>query len=635
MPTILLPLLLPFAFGLVALLARPTSRGWAATLGVVGTLATVAAALPLVGAEQALAAPWLDFAGLNVDFDLRVDAFASWAVALAALLGLGCTLYSIGSFRRDGGAPGRYYAYVLLAVGGAIGVLLSANLLLLVVFWDVVTLMLFLLVVSGRTEAGPGAAKAFALLALGDMALLIGALLLGMAHLDAGHAGPLSVATLVAHPLDASSSVGVAAYILLLVAAMAKAGAIPLHSWIPTMSTSTHAAVMAFLPGSLDKVLGIYLVVMISLRWFVPSPALRMVVMLVGVVTMLGAVFMAMLQHDLRRLLSFHAVSQVGYMLLGIGTGTVLGVVGGVFHLVNNAVYKACLFLGAGEVERETGTMELGRLGGLVKTFPITFGCMFVAALAISGIPPLNGFASKWLVYQSCLDAGLPIFLVAALLASALTLASFVKVLHSVFWGPRPAHLDGVREEPNLGVRLPLVTLAVLCVALGVFAAWPVEHVFTPLVATAEAPVVGTNLQGATATWGEGAAAQSATAAYAPLGAASLLFLGSLVALFVGYLGNLRFRRIRSVFVGGEPIDRNRNRFPGTEFYRTVQQMPGLGRALRVGDRGDLDPYRAGARIGAPAVRALRRLHTGFITDYLVWCLFGLVVLFILLMVGR
>ncbi len=650
MPTILLPLAIPAALGLLALLLSPRRHAVSATLGVVGMAATVVTSLTLIGTSEALRVPLFDLAGLNVDIDLHVGPFASWGVAFVALLGLGATLYSIGAFRHQGGAPGRYYAYVLLAEAGGIGVLLSANLILMVVCWELVTLMLFLLVVSGRDDAGPGAAKAFAILALGDTALLVGVLFVGMAHVDAGHANPLSMATLVAHPMGADSALAVAAYLLLLLAAMAKAGAIPLHSWIPTMSTKAHAAVMAFLPGSLDKVLGIYLVLMISLAWFVPSPAMRMAVMLVGVVTMLGAVFMAMVQHDLRRLLSFHAVSQVGYMLLGIGTGTVLGVIGGVFHLVNNAIYKACLFLGAGEVERESGTMELGRLGGLVKTFPITFGSMFVAALAISGIPPLNGFASKWLVYQSCIDAAgvpeggfvaaaMPIFLVAAVFASALTLASFVKVLHSVFWGPRPAQLDGVHEERNLGVQLPMVTLAVLCVVLGVFAIWPIEHAFEQLPgATAGAGVAvttTTGLEGATATWPSGAAAEQSTAVFAPLATASLLFFGLLVALFLGYLGNLRVRRIRSVFVGGEAIDRNLNRFPGTEFYRTVQQVPGLGKALEVGGRGDLDPYDAGARVGAPVVKALRRLHTGFITDYLVWCLLGLALLFVVLMVGR
>ena len=110
---------------------------------------------------------------------------------------------------------------------------------------------------------------------------------------------------------------------------MAKAGAMPMHSWIPSLSTTTHASVMAYLPGSLDKVLGIYLLARTSVSWFVPSPVLQAIVMTLGAVTILGGVMMALVQHDLRRLLSFHAVSQVGYMLLGIGTGTVVGAMGG------------------------------------------------------------------------------------------------------------------------------------------------------------------------------------------------------------------------------------------------------------------------------------------------------------------
>ena len=267
-------------------------------------------------------------------------------------------------------------------------------------------------------------------------------MLLGLERAAAGVASPWSLSALARDPLATTGARSAAVYLLFLLAAMAKAGAMPMHSWIPTMSTTTHASVMAYLPGSLDKVLGIYLLTRASVDWMVPSPSVRFVVMAIGAVTILGGVLMALVQHDLRRLLSFHAVSQVGYMLLGLGTGTLVGAMGGVFHMVNHALYKSCLFLGAGTVERETGTMELDRLGGLGRTMPVTFGCMLVAALSISGIPPLNGFASKWLVYQGCVAAGEPLMLVAALFGSVLTLASFVKVLHSVFWGARPARLD-------------------------------------------------------------------------------------------------------------------------------------------------------------------------------------------------
>ena len=324
---------------------------------------------------------------------------------------------------------------------------------------------------------------------------------------------------------------------------------------------------------------------------------------------------MAMLQHDLRRLLSFHAVSQVGYMLLGIGTGTVIGVMGGVFHMVNHAIYKACLFLGAGSVERETGTQELGRLGGLGRTMPVTFACMFVAALAISGIPPLNGFVSKWLVYQACVAVDQPIFLIAALFGSVLTLASFVKVLHSVFWGPRPSALDGAAEgSGGIGMPIAMVTLAALCVLLGVFAAVPLDawpsarwRVSTPRAPSrarprSTAPRATLAAVGAARVPAHGPEG-SHGAVFAPLAVTMLLLVGVLAALLVAFTGQMRARRVRGVFVGGQVLDRDVNRFPGTEFYKTIAELPGLGKALEVGERGTLDLYRVGGRSGRPPIR--------------------------------
>lgn len=644
MDSLLLPVALPGFAGLLALLVPRRLRPFRTVLGVLGALGAFiagTAVVDLAGHTAMLGS--FAFGELELDLTLRVDVFSGWAVAFVGLIGLLTVLYAVGWFRGRGGAPGRYFGWLLLAVAGANGVLLADGLLLLVVSWETVTLMLFLLVILGREEGREGAAKAFTMLGLGDLALIVGVILIGVANLEAGYANAWSLETLRAHPLGGTAALSVVAYLLFFVAAAVKAGAMPFHSWIPTLATGTHASVMALLPGSLDKVLGIFLLVRISLEWFAPSPALRMVVMIVGAVTILGAVFMAMLQHDLRRLLSFHAVSQVGYMLLGIGTGTIIGVLGGVFHMVNNAIYKACLFFGAGSVERETGTMDLGRLGGLAKTMPVTFASMFVAALAISGIPPMNGFVSKWLVYQACVAVDQPIFLIVALFGSVLTLASFVKVLHSVFWGPRPSALDGAKEgSGGIGMPIAMATLAVLCILLGVFAAVPLDAFIGPVAGLeATGPLTGSAaLEGAAETLalvGEADPPPSsfATAMFAPLGITLLLVIGVLVGLLVAFTGQMRARRVRDVFVGGQVFDRDRNRFPGTEFYRTVSELPGLGKALEIGERGTLDLYRVGERATRPLIRLLRRLHSGLATTYLAWCLVGLALLFAVLLLGR
>ncbi len=177
----------------------------------------------------------------------------------------------------------------------------------------------------------------------------------------------------------------------------------------------------ALLPASVDKLLGIYLLSRLVLNVFDRvSLGLNVLLMIIGAVTIVAGCGHGLVQHDLRKLLSFHAVSQVGYMILGIGTGTAIGIAGGLFHMLNNAIYKGALFLTAGAVEKRAGTMDLAELGGLGRMMPFTFATFGIAALAISGIPPLNGFVSKWMVYQGIVDAGIGrylIFLVAAISA--------------------------------------------------------------------------------------------------------------------------------------------------------------------------------------------------------------------------
>jgi formate hydrogenlyase subunit 3/multisubunit Na+/H+ antiporter MnhD subunit len=631
MDSLVLPIVIPLLTGLV-ILAVPARLWWLrSVLGVVGVLATFVAAGALVGETGAWSRPWMRLGAGEVRFALRVDALSHWAAAFAALLSLVTVFYVTGWYRGRGQAIGRTHAWLLLATAGSLGVLLADDLLLLVVSWELVTLMLFLLAAGGRPEGAAGAAKTFAILGLGDMALLVAAVILGTTR-------SWSLSELAADPLPTTGALNIAVFGLLLVAAMAKAGAMPLHSWIPTLSTGTHASVMALLPGALDKLLGITLLARLVLDWFVPTGGAQYAIMLIGVVTILGAVFMAMVQHDLRRLLSFHAVSQVGYMLLGLGTGTLIGVMGGLFHMLNHAIYKACLFLGAGSIEREAGSMELSRLGGLGRTMPVTFGAMFVAALAISGIPPLNGFVSKWLIYQSCLAADQPLFLVAAIFGSALTLASFVKVLHSAFWGPRPSRLDGAREgSAGIGVPIALVTLALLCVGLGVAASVPLDAFFGPVVGLAPDAVVSgaAALDGTRVTWvgvGEAVAAAAEPAdGLQPLGLTLLLAAGVTAALLLAFMGGFRSRRTRPVFVGGQEFDRELNRFSGTEFYRTVAALPGLGAALRAGESGRLDPYPFIGRLGKPVIRGLKRLHTGFVDDYLAWCFGGLAIVLVVI----
>jgi len=209
-----------------------------------------------------------------------------------------------------------------------------------------------------------------------------------------------------------------------------------------------------------------------------PESWLSMALMILGAVTILLAVLMALVQKDYKRLLSFHAISQVGYMILGIGTAVPAGIVGGLFHMVNNALYKSCLFLTGGAVERQTGTTDLSRLGGLGRAMPVTMLGFLICALSISGVPPFNGFFSKELVYDGALERHV-IFYIAALLGSFFTAASFLKLGHAAFFGKSESDLSKVKEAPVL-MLLPIIIIAALCVIFGLWNTLPIQHLIQP-----------------------------------------------------------------------------------------------------------------------------------------------------------
>ena len=300
----------------------------------------------LVGPEAAYREISLGFVqGYLVD--LRIDELNRFMVMFASLFGLLVTVFSIG-YMRGRSRLREYYPYLLISIGAANGALLANNWLAFVGFWGLVLVTMFLLTTIGSSDASPArvmasAGKSMIILMASDTALIVG---IGLLFAQTGSL------TISETSLAASGVVPVAAFVLIAVGALSKAGAMPMHSWIPDMAEAAPTSVMALLPASVDKLLGIYLLARLVLGVFQVNLALNLLLMVIGAVTIVAAVVMAMVQHDLRRLLSFHAVSQVGYMVLGIGTGTAIGIAGGLFHMLNNAIYKSCLFLTAGAVEK-------------------------------------------------------------------------------------------------------------------------------------------------------------------------------------------------------------------------------------------------------------------------------------------
>jgi formate hydrogenlyase subunit 3/multisubunit Na+/H+ antiporter MnhD subunit len=388
---------------------------------------------------------------------------------------------------------------------------------------------------------------------------------------------------------------------------------------VPDCGEHAPVSVSALLPASLDKLLGIYLLARVVRGLFVLNANAHMLLMLIGAGTVIGAVMMALVQHDLKRLLSYHAVSQVGYMVLGIASGTAVGFIGGLFHMLNNAIYKTTLFMCAGAVEKQAGTTDLDKLGGLARGMPMTFSACLVAVLAISGVPPLNGFASKWMVYQGIIQSGADggpwvMWLAAAMIGSALTLASFVKVLHAAFLRKPATGSDGETGEAHASMWGAAVTLAVLCVLFGIF--W-----FRAVVASILLPLVAPDVV-FSGTWAGGPA--------------TVLLVCALAVGAAGYwISSARKPRVCETYIGGEKLTeadlpgvaRGSGRdveVTGVDFYRTIETMAPFSGFYRRARQKHFDPYDVGTRVVFYFVELLRAAHTGRLTTYVTWLLAGL-----------
>ncbi len=551
----------------------------------------------------------LQLEGVSLELLLSVTPLGKFVLLFAMGFGLLITLYSLRNTQYAIRNTNIYYGAILLTIGGTAGILLSNHLLFLLIFWEIVTVSLYLLITTGGRNSNFAATKSFAMIGASDAAFMLGVIMIWSIS------GTFIISDI---SLATTSALPIIAFLLLMTAAITKAGALPLHTWVPTSGEYAPASVMALLPAAIDKLLGIYLLVIIVREIFIiNSPALTFVLSIIGAATIIIAVMIAMVQHNLKKLLSYHAISQVGYMILGIATGTPVGIAGGIFHMLNNAIYKCCLFLCGGAVEQAAGTAELDRLGGLGKKMPITFVTCLIAALSISGIPPLNGFVSKWMIYQGVIEMGAqqaggaaglwPIWLTCAMFGSALTLASFVKLLHSMFLSRLPDGLKDVKEV-SPAMTIPMVVLALLCVVFGVFYHVPLKLFIYPALGIEP----GTAIFG---TWMSGIAT-------------ILLIIGIGLGLLIWLVAKLS-RNIRTVptWTCGEVQSNEDMRIPGTHFYKTVSRMGGLKQLYTGQEKGYFDLYNQSGKIGLGLTGFLRRLHSGLLPMYLTWVVVGLLII--------
>jgi hydrogenase-4 component B len=584
-----------------------TLAGW---LNFAITIAT--AALILMATKQVLffgpSANVAEFnlPGLNLPIRFHIDGLSSLFLALAAFIATLAALFSIAYMRhyREYGL-GRYYFNFLLFLGGMYGLLSTTDLMwVFFLFWQLMTLTSYVLIrfEYRKRENVYAANKYLFMMEFACVLVMLGTKILskplaGARRYDFDAVSANLPGFLAAHPFAAALAFG-----LFLIGFGIKAGMWPFgQMWLPDAHPAAPSPVSALLSGVMIKT-GVYGLAR-SFLWLVPASAMAVfpldrwgaAIAILGTITLFTGTMQALKQEQSKRLLAFHSIGQVGYILLGLGacmallqrgrpaivTLAAIALMGALFHVLNHGLFKGLLFLNAGSMLTATGTQDLNQMGGLMKFMPLTAITALIASFSISGVPLFNGFVSKWTIYVATIQGGsavkyLPACAVIAILTSALTLASFIKFFGVSFLSRTSELVRRQAENHNLEVpwmmQLPQVVLAAFCVLLGVIPVLGFSLLQHALRASGEGLAYGLAgavpaMKGPWMSVGD----PHASAVFAPLVLATLLLLMFLLAYAISRLGGAQ-RRMASPWLCGYAREAECNRYVAHNFYGEIKR---------------------------------------------------------------
>lgn len=389
---------------------------------------------------------------------LVIDGLSSYMLVTINMIAFIAILFSI-NYMEKFTFKSRYYSLLFLMLAGMNGVSITGDIFNMYVFLEIAAIASYALVGYGGKAEELEASFKYAVMGTVSSTLI----LLGIA-LIYSQTSALNMAV-IGRTINTSDSLSILALIFLFAGFGLKAAVVPFHAWLPDAHSSAPAPISAILSGILIKTIGIYLIVRIGFNIFGVSRVFLNVLLIVGALSAIIGVLLAIGQMDIKRLLAYHSISQTGYILLGIGLGTPLGIMGGLFHLLNHATFKSLLFLNSGSVEYSTGVRDLEKMGGLSKRMPVTGVTNLIASMSIAGIPPLNGFWSKLLIFIACIQAGYLGYAIIVAIVAILTLSSFLKVQKYAFTGDVPPNLSETKEAPFF-MKTSMIFLATMCILL-------------------------------------------------------------------------------------------------------------------------------------------------------------------------
>ena len=429
---------------------------------------------------------------IPIGINLVLDGLSGLMLLTISIVSFAAMLFSIQYMEQYTAKP-KFLSLFLLMVAGMNGVVLSGDIFNLFVFLEIASISSYALVGFGCEHEELEAS--FKYMVLGSVASMF--ILFGVA-LVYGATGTLNLAhisqTIQQAGLNNALYFALAMFI---VGFGLKAALVPFHAWLPDAHPSAPAPISAMLSGVLIKALGVYALIRIIFNVFGVSITISWILITLGILSMVIGVFLAVGQWDFKRLLAYHSISQMGYVVLGVGIGAAvlsqgkdpawasLAIIGGLFHLMNHSVFKSLLFLTSGSIEIATGTRQLKQLGGLAEKMPVTRTMCTIASAAIAGVPPFNGFWSKLLIVLAAVKAQYYSLAAITVLVSLVTLISFLKVQRYVFLGNLPGTLkDKDIKETKGSMAWAMGVLACLCVGMGCILLWEplLERILNPAV---------------------------------------------------------------------------------------------------------------------------------------------------------
>lgn len=532
--------------------------------------------------------------GVNVAF--YVDSLSIFFALITSFFGSMAILYSVKDMADEKGDT-RYYTLMLLFLGSMIWLVLAGNLILLFIFWEVVGLSSYGLIgfYTSEPESNRASFKALFITHILGICLLFGSIIIH--HFTGSYDLPV-ISESVHGMADTRWVQGI--LILFLLASMAKSVQIPFHTWLPS-ATVAPSPVTAFLHAAAMVKAGVYLMAR-SLFLFTNFEAITFPIFMaiIGAITLTFCTLIAWMQVDVKKVLAYHTAGQIGYMFLGLGVGTTLGIIGGLFHCLTHAVFKGLLFLCAGSLIYATGKRNLDEMGGLYRRMPYTAAAMVIGAVSIIGVPPFSGFASKLIIYEASISRGMTIggglgglytfFAILAIFTSAITMASFMKVIHSAFFGGVPNKLENTVEVP-WSMRVPLIILSALCVIFGVYPQAPLTYLINPAVSAITGQSI-TNLNLMVTSFGY----QTVIGIYPATSITAMILIFLFIGAIIYAISSKRWPSTiipgkQALFTGGERsspyIDLDKVRVNSKPFIYAFEQV--FGGFYRFVKKGELD----------------------------------------------